>query len=68
MKLLRMPKVIEMVGLQKTAIYDRINRHKFPKPVKLGGASTWLESEITGWILEQVALSRSAATPTSPSS
>ncbi|WP_343661114.1 AlpA family transcriptional regulator [Ralstonia sp.] len=54
MRLIRMPEVIKMVGLGKTAIYDRIKDHRFPAPIKLGRASAWVESEVQEWIAERV--------------
>ena len=45
--LLRLPGVIERVGLRRTAIYDRINQGLFPAPVKLGPrASVWPAHEV----------------------
>ncbi len=45
--LLRLPGVIERVGLQRTALYDRISLGLFPSPVKLGPrASVWPAHEV----------------------
>jgi len=45
--LLRLPSVIERVGLQRTAIYDRISCGLFPAPIKLGPrASVWPAHEV----------------------
>lgn len=68
MKLIRMPEVIARVGLQKTAIYDRIEQETFPKPIKLGSASTWIDHEITSWIEQQIELSRPGSTSTTSAS
>lgn len=55
-KILRLPQVIERVGLKKTAIYKMIATDDFPKQVKLGAhASGWLESDIQKWILKRAA-------------
>lgn len=52
-KILRLPQVIERVGLKKTAIYKMIATNDFPKQVKLGAhASGWLESDIQKWIMK----------------
>ena len=32
--------------------YELIKRGSFPKPVKIGNASRWLNEEITKWIRE----------------
>lgn len=45
--LLRLPSVIDQVGLQRTAIYDRINDGLFPAPIKLGPrVSVWPAHEV----------------------
>jgi prophage regulatory protein len=60
-RLLRIAQVIDRVGLKKTMIYDLIKQGAFPKPIKLGGASAWLEIEIESWILFQVKVQRETA-------
>ncbi|KXS55166.1 MAG: prophage regulatory protein [Marinobacter sp. T13-3] len=51
-KFLRLPAVMEKVGLRRTAIYDKISTGDFPQPIKLGNVSVWLESEVNGWAEE----------------
>ena len=53
-KIIRLPQVKELVGLGKTAIYDKIKNGSFPMPIKLGRASGWLEGEVQEWICKQV--------------
>lgn len=60
-RLLRMPQVLDLVGLKKTVIYERIKAGTFPKPIKLGSASAWPESDVDKWIAEQVEQQRRAA-------
>tara|TARA_X000001036_G_scaffold280251_1_gene260302 strand:+ start:3464 stop:3655 length:192 start_codon:yes stop_codon:yes gene_type:complete len=36
-RLLRLPEVINMFGIKKTCIYDRMKKGSFPKNVSLGG-------------------------------
>lgn len=60
-KFLRLPKVIDKVGLQRTAIYDKISSGDFPEPVKLGNVSVWLESELDKWIMDATARYRKTA-------
>lgn len=60
-KIIRLPKVKELVGLGKTAIYDKIKEGAFPKPIKLGRASGWLEGEVQQWIGKQVEHQRGIA-------
>ena len=52
-RLLRMPQVLDRVGLKKTVIYERIKAGTFPKPIKLGSASAWHAHEIEAWIVGQ---------------
>ena len=57
-RILRMPQVVEMVGLSRASIYNKIRDDEFPRQVKLGRLSGWLESEVQGWIREQIRQSR----------
>lgn len=52
-KIIRLPQVREMVGFGTTTIYDKMKKGEFPKQIKLGRMSGWLESEIKAWIQEQ---------------
>jgi prophage regulatory protein len=60
-RLLRMPQVLDRVGLKKTIVYERIKAGSFPKPIKLGSASAWPEHEVEAWIAQQVEEQRKAA-------
>lgn len=57
-RILRMPQVVEMVGLCRASIYNKMRDDAFPRQVKLGRLSGWLESEVQGWIREQTRRSR----------
>jgi len=59
-RLIRLPQVKDMVGLGTTAIYDKIKKGEFPKQVKLGRLSGWVESEVQAWIGQQIKASRPA--------
>jgi prophage regulatory protein len=48
------PLVLDISGLSKTILYERIAAGHFPAPVKLGRSSRWLLSEITEWQRAQV--------------
>lgn len=59
-KILRMPALINKVGIARSTIYDWINPKStrydktFPKQRHLGNQSVgWLESEIDQWILQR---------------
>lgn len=58
--LLRLPAVVARVGLQKSAIYEMLNREPpaFPRPLKLSRrAVCWPASKIDQWIAERIAAS-----------
>ena len=57
-RILRMPQVAAMVGLCRASIYNKMRDEAFPRQVKLGRLSGWLESEVQDWIREQIRLSR----------
>ena len=65
-KFIRLPEVKKMVGLGTTAIYDKMKVGEFPKQVKLGLLSVWVESEIQNWMKEQIRASRPDAANSSP--
>lgn len=52
-RIIRLPEVLGMVGMKKTAVYDKIKDGTFPKPLKLGRMSGWLESDVQAWIMKQ---------------
>ena len=57
MRILKRPATELKCGLSKTALYDKIQKGKFPKPVKPAPKSVgWLEvRKLTQWIAERVA-------------
>lgn len=53
-KILRLPQVLERVGLKKSAVYKMIANDEFPKQMKLGAhVSGWLESDVQTWIMKR---------------
>ena len=54
MKLLTLRDVIQKTGFKKSTIYKFIKTKKFPKPIKIGSSSRWIEEEIDTWIKEQI--------------
>lgn len=62
MKLIRLPEVLKRVGLKKTAIYNLISEDEFPRPVKLGAASAWVEAEVDQWIAERASARQASLT------
>lgn len=65
-KIIRLPQVKAMVGLGTTAIYDKMKNSDFPKQIKLGRLSGWVESEIQAWINKQIMASRPDTVNESP--
>ncbi|WP_052394463.1 AlpA family phage regulatory protein [Oleiagrimonas soli] len=50
-RLLRLPKVIDLVNLSRSQIYKMISGGKFPRQIKLSErAVAWREDEILNWI------------------
>nr|WP_093038613.1 AlpA family phage regulatory protein [Thiocapsa roseopersicina] len=47
---LRLPQVIQLTGLRKSAIYKRIALGQFPAPIRLSArASAWASDEVESW-------------------
>lgn len=56
-KIIRLPEVIKMVGLKKSAIYKKIKANDFPAQFKLGKHSSgWLESAVQNWIKQRAGM------------
>lgn len=53
-RLLPLPEVESRSGFKSSFIYQLIKEGKFPKPVKIGAASRWRESEVQQWIHAQI--------------
>lgn len=53
-RLLPLPEVESRSGFKSSFIYQLIKEGKFPKPVKIGAASRWRESEVQQWIHDQI--------------
>lgn len=46
--------VRDRVGLHPATIYAEIKAGRFPKPVKFGRSSRWVEAEVEKWIAARV--------------
>jgi prophage regulatory protein len=56
-RFIRLPEVMNTVGLKKSAIYKKVKEGDFPAPIKLGPhANGWLESAVQGWIRKQAGI------------
>ncbi len=57
--LIKLPKVCEITGLSKSAIYEKMKEGTFPQSIAISSRSVgWLLSEVNNFIQERVAASR----------
>jgi prophage regulatory protein len=55
-RFLRLPEVLNQIGMSRSSMYDAIKRGDFPAPIPLGGKSVaWLSTEIETWMASRVA-------------
>lgn len=45
-------------GMTDKWFYKLIQQDRFPKPIKMGRSSRWLQSEVEEWIAKQILMSR----------
>jgi prophage regulatory protein len=57
-RLLRLPEVLDRVGMRTTAWYEGMKKGVHPKPVKRGRSSLWPESEINAYVQRVISESR----------
>ena len=57
-RILRLPQVQDLVGLRRSTIYNRMQNGEFPRPIKLGRTSGWVQAEIEAWLSTQIEESR----------
>lgn len=50
--------ITRLTGLTDKWFYKLIQDGAFPKPIKLGRSSRWLQSEVEAWLLQRIAESR----------
>ena len=55
MRYIKLDEVLKMTGRGRTATYKDIQLGKFPKQVKVGSSSLWIESEVLEWMKEKAA-------------
>ena len=55
-RFLRISEVLQMTGMGKTFIYDRMKEGTFPKQIQLGSRSVvWNEQEVIKWMEDRMA-------------
>lgn len=59
-KLYRLPAVLQVVQLGRTAWLDMVKAGKAPQPVKINRATFWVCSELQRFIAERISESRKA--------
>lgn len=57
-KMVDMKFITEFTGLTDKWFYKLISEGEFPKPIKLGRSSRWLQSEVTAWLQQHIDKSR----------
>ncbi|MEG1466417.1 MAG: AlpA family transcriptional regulator [Hafnia sp.] len=57
-KFVDMAFISQLTGLTDKWFYKLIQLGEFPKPIKLGRSSRWLESEVEVWLQQRIARSR----------
>jgi prophage regulatory protein len=59
-KLLNLPTVLARVPVSRARVYQLIAAGEFPRQVKVGARSAWIESEVDQWV-DRLAARRDAA-------
>ena len=53
-RFLPLPKVMSRIGKSKAFIYSHMAKDEFPKPVKVGRSSVWVQSEVESWMRKMI--------------
>ncbi|HGS5939273.1 TPA: helix-turn-helix transcriptional regulator [Klebsiella pneumoniae] len=51
--------ITKFTGLTDKWFYKLIQDGEFPKPIKLGRSSRWMQSEVENWVKQRINQSRS---------
>ncbi|HCM9518992.1 TPA: helix-turn-helix transcriptional regulator [Enterobacter chengduensis] len=57
-KFVDMAFITRLTGLTDKWFYKLIQLGEFPKPIKLGRSSRWLQSEVETWLQQRITASR----------
>lgn len=57
-KMVDMAFITDFTGLTDKWFYKLIKDGQFPKPIKLGRSSRWMQSEIEAWLHQRIHQSR----------
>ena len=58
-KMVDMKFITEFTGLTDKWFYKLISEGQFPKPIKLGRSSRWMQSEVENWVKQRINQPRS---------
>ncbi|MDF4024099.1 AlpA family phage regulatory protein [Luteibacter sp. PPL201] len=53
--LIRLAEVQKRTALSRSSIYAKVAEGTFPRPVKRGSSSVWVDTEVQAWIDELIA-------------
>lgn len=48
-RFLKLPEVLDRIGISRTSVYDLIREGKFPQPVRIGRSTLWPDHVIREW-------------------
>ncbi|WP_460528708.1 helix-turn-helix transcriptional regulator [Chitinimonas naiadis] len=57
-RIIRLPEVMNLLGVSRASVYNFMAREGFPKQIKLGRIVGWVESEVQDWIKGKIDASR----------
>lgn len=57
-RMIDMKTIVAFTGLSTQWFYKLMDNGLFPKPIKQGRSSRWLESEVKAWLLARIKESR----------
>lgn len=54
-RLMRLPEVLRLTGMCRSALYDQMSRGQFPRSIKIGPrAASWSARAVRNWISQRV--------------
>ena len=60
-KIIRVPTVLERIGVSRSTLYQWVSEGKFPRSVPIGDRAVgWLESDVDAWIERKAAEAETA--------
>jgi prophage regulatory protein len=58
LKLLNLLQVLARVNVSRSALYKWMANGTFPKKVKMGSRTAWVEAEVDAWIVQRIEAGR----------